>query len=92
MAIHEDDIRKIQEKYSAIKDCLSEKGRRIWAAVEASAYGYGGPTLVCKALSMSTATVYKGIRELKKPDISKGRIRSKGGGRKAYKETQPCIL
>lgn len=92
MAIHEDDIRKIQEKYSAIKDCLSEKGRRIWAAVEASAYGYGGPTLVCKALSMSTATVYKGIRELKKPDISKGRIRSKGGGRKAYKETQPGIL
>ena len=41
MAINEHDIRKIQEKYSSIKDCLSEKGRRIWAVVEATAYGYG---------------------------------------------------
>ena len=92
MAINEHDIRKIQEKYSSIKDCLSEKGRRIWAVVEATAYGYGGSTMLCKALAMSTATLSKGKRDLKNPDKNKGKIRAKGGGRKAYKVTQPGIL
>lgn len=92
MVRNEDNIRKIQEKYRAIKDCLSEKGRRIWAAVEASAYGHGGPTLICRALGMSAATVYKGIKELKNPNSHTGRIRAKGGGRKSYKITQPGIL
>ena len=74
MAINEHDIRKIQEKYSSIKDCLSEKGRRIWAVVEATAYGYGGSTMLCKALAMSTATLSKGKRDLKNPDKNKGKI------------------
>jgi hypothetical protein len=92
MAINEHDISKIREKYSNIKDCLSEKGRRIWAVVEATAYGYGGSTLLCKALAMSTATLSKGKRDLKNPNKNKGKIREKGGGRKAYKVTQPGIL
>ena len=92
MTIYKDDIIKSQKKYSGIKDCLSEKGRRIWAAVEATAHGYGGVTLICKALNMSTATVYKGIKELKNPNKYKGRIRAKGGGRKSYKVTQLGIL
>jgi len=92
MAIHEHGIRKIEGKYSSIKDCLSERGRRIWAAVEATTYGYGGSTLVCKALGMSTATLSKGKRDLKNPNKNKGKIRAKGGGRKAYKVTQPGIL
>ena len=92
MAIHENDIRKTQEKYNGIKDCLSEKGRRIWAAIEATSYGYGGATLVCKAIGMSTATLYKGIKELKNPNPTPGRIRGKGAGRKSYKISQPGIL
>ena len=92
MAINEHDIRKIQEKYSSIKDCLSEKGRRIWAVVEATAYGYGGSTMLCKALAMSTATLSNGKRDLMNPDKIKGKIRAKGGGRKAYKVTQRGIL
>ena len=74
MAIRENDIRKTQEKYSGIKDCLSEKGRRIWAAIEATSYGYGGATVVCKAIGMSTATLYKGIKELKNPNQTPHRL------------------
>lgn len=92
MTIQENDIRKIQEKYRVIRDYLSEKGRRIWAAMEAVAYGYGGATLICKALGMSTATVHKGIKELKSPTKNSDRIRVKGGGRKPYQLTQPGIL
>ena len=61
MAIHEDDIIKTRDKYNSIKDCLSEKGRRLWAAIEATAYGYGGSTLVCKAIGISTASRVRGV-------------------------------
>jgi len=92
MAIHEDDIIKTRDKYNSIKDCLSEKGRRLWAAIEATAYGYGGSTLVCKAIGMSTATLSKGLKELKNPKKDLGRIRAPGGGRKSYQKSQPGIL
>ena len=72
---------------------MSEKGKRLWAAVEVRAYGRGGVTLVCKATGMSTATVCKGVKELKTgnntPD---GRIRQQGGGRKSTKVKQPGLL
>lgn len=92
MAIHEYDIRKTQEKYNGIKDCLSEKGRRIWTAIEATAYGYGGATVIFKALGMPTATLCKGIKELKNLNKTPGIIRTKGAGRKSYKISRPGIL
>ncbi len=64
MAISKEEILIVKSKFFAIRDCLSEKGNRLWAAVEARAYGRGGVTLVCKATGMSTATVCKGVKEL----------------------------
>ena len=80
MAISENEIEQTRYKYSNIKDCLNEKGRRVWAAIEATAYGRGGVTLVCKATGISTATLYKGLRELNTQDANIGRVRKKGGG------------
>ena len=31
----------IVEKYAAIEACLDERGRRVWAATESRAIGYG---------------------------------------------------
>jgi len=92
VAISENEIEQTRYKYSNIKDCLNEKGRRVWAAIEATAYGRGGVTLVCKATGISTATLYKGLRELNTQDADIGRVRKKGGGRKSYKVTQPGII
>jgi len=92
MSIHQNDIIKTKEKYNSIQDCLNEKGRRIWAAVESRSYGYGGATVVCKALGMSTATLYKGIKELKSTNTTSGRVRAIGAGRKSSKVNQPGIV
>ena len=92
MAVSEDEINIIKVKYRVIKNCLSEKGRRLWAAVEANAYGWGGVTLVCKASGLSNATVHRGMRDLLNPSIHNDRVRQKGGGRKSLKEKQPGIL
>ena len=42
MGVTTEDIEHVKLKYIGIKGCLSEKGRRLWAAVEAKAYGRGG--------------------------------------------------
>ncbi len=41
---------------------------------------------------ISSATLYRGIRELSNGNINTGRIRKNGGGRRSYKITQPGIL
>ncbi len=91
MAVNEEEIILLKEKYLAIKSCLNEKGRRLWAAVEARSYGRGGIFLVCKATGISNATIHKGLKELDSPfDVD--RVRKKGGGRKRKTEEHPDLL
>ena len=92
MTILKDEISVIQSKYHAIKDCLSEKGKRLWAAVEVRAYGRGGVTLVCKATGISTATVCKGVKELKAGKAPDGRIRQQGGVESRLKSSSLVCL
>jgi len=46
MSIKQEEIDLFREKYLTLKSSLNEKGRRLWAAVEAQSYGRGGITLV----------------------------------------------
>ena len=57
MAITKKEIEQTQYKYESIQDCLSEKGCRIWATVEAITYGRGGIKLICEATGISTAHI-----------------------------------
>ncbi len=84
---------KVREKYLAISFCLNEKSRRLWAATEARAYGYGGISLVSKAIGMSNKTIDRGLKELKDSDaITKREVRVKGAGRKRFKDKSPELL
>lgn len=84
----------LSEKYKAIKSCLNEKGKRLWAAVEVSSYeGRGGFNAVCIATGLSTATVSKGLRELKVAAHSKmDGVRESGGGREKISRRFPGVL
>lgn len=83
---------EIYAKYAAIRPCLSELGRRIWAASEARSYGRGGIALVCKATGMSNKTIHKGLKDIEsQPITQEGRSRRAGGGRKKITETQQGI-
>jgi len=83
-----DNINIVRRKFEALEGCLTEKGRRLWAAAEATSYGRGGINLVCRATGISNATVQNGVKELKDPTLSTSkRVRHIGGGRKKASST-----
>jgi hypothetical protein len=68
---------------------LDEKQRRLHAGLEAYKLGYGGDEKVADLLGIERHTVAKGRRELLGGDISTGRIRRAGGGRKSQEKKRP---
>ncbi len=81
----------IVEKYAAIAPVLDERARRLWAATESRAIGYGGDALVSAATGLARETIRKGRRELEQGIEVTGRVRRAGAGRPGIKSTQPGI-
>ena len=83
----------LKQKFAALLPALNERGRRVAAAAEARALGYGGVAQVARASGVSVRTIWRGLRELKTPgrrlDVS--RVRRPGGGRKSRVETEPRL-
>jgi len=50
-------VERIRAKYAALVEQLNERGRRRWAAVEASSLGWGGITAVAEATGISDRTI-----------------------------------
>ena len=87
------DARLCRAKYKALAPTLTERARRIWAATEARAAGWGGITGVARATGISAATIQRGLHELKaRRPLTPGRIRRPGGGRKATLAKDPTLL
>ncbi len=78
-------------KYAAIGGVLNERARRLWAATESRAIGYGGDSLVSSATGLARATISSGRRELDAGVEPRGRVRSRGAGRPSLQQTQPGI-
>jgi hypothetical protein len=82
----------IREKFRSLASRFDEHTRRIWAATEASAQGYGGISLVARATNLSRRAILVGLREIKTGNIlPEGRVRRPGGGRKSGVEHQPDL-
>ena len=81
----------IVEKYAAVEAFLDERGRRIWAAAESRAIGYGGDALVSDATGLSRPTIRAGRREIETGAALPGRIRRPGAGRPGIEQSQPGI-
>ena len=81
----------IVEKYAAVEAFLDERGRRIWAAAESRAIGYGGDALVSDATGLSRPTIRAGRREIESGATLPGRIRRPGAGRPGIEQSQPGI-
>jgi hypothetical protein len=74
----------LARKFELLACVLDERTRRLVAAAEAQAIGFGGVTAVARASGLSRGTVMRGMTELKTvPKPSRGqRIRREGGGRR----------
>ena len=82
-----DEVARIRRKYKALGPVLNERARKLWAAAEADAIGYGGISRVVTATGLSWPTVVKGIGELAEQPatgtaLGAERIRRPGGGDK----------
>jgi hypothetical protein len=78
-------IQSIRQKYDAVQEVLHERGRRVWAASEALQLGWGGISLIEKAIGLSHTTIRRGLREIqsgKAKKLSPKQSRLHGGGRK----------
>ena len=79
----------IRRKYVALEPALNERTRRLWAAAESQAIGYGGDALVAAATGLARDIIRAGRKELENEVTSGSRQRRPGGGRKSLAETQP---
>ncbi len=87
------DIETVRAKYAVLAPELTERTRRLWAATEARALGYGGIATVERATGVSRSTITRGLRELELGEtLGPGRTRRTGGGRKKATKKDPGLL
>jgi hypothetical protein len=87
--IDRDDIRL---RWQQTAPLLDERARRLFAANEAMAHGYGGVMAVSVATGLARSTIHRGIREVR--SAANGvvkRVRRPGAGRKTAVTHQPGL-
>ena len=83
----------LRERQSAMLPQLDERQRRLFAAAEAKAAGYGGIAAVSRVTHIAASTIGRGLRDLEAAVVPlPGRVRRPGGGRKSLSVTDPRLL
>ena len=81
----------IVEKYAAVSPALDERGRRLWAAAESRAIGYGGDAVVSAATGLARQTIRRGRLEIAAGVEVTRRVRRPGAGRPRLAAAQPGL-
>ena len=82
----------IKERFARVAGSLDERSRRLVAASEALALGWGGISATSRATGLSRAAIRCGIAELQgAASAAPGRIRRAGGGRKKTVDIDPTL-
>jgi transposase len=71
---------------------LNEKTSRLFLAVLALIFGYGGISELSKLSGISKTTISKGIDEINEDNVEPDRIRKAGGGRKPKIEEDKTLI
>lgn len=88
----------IERRFRSLSAFLDERMRRLVAAAESEAIGYGGVSAVARATGVSRRAIAEGVKELKRRQVtrqsrsSQVRIRRKGAGRKRVIEKDLTLL
>jgi hypothetical protein len=80
--------------YALLREALNERQWRLYVALEAQKYGYGGISRVAREARTTRATIQKGIAELQQGQVYRDgeRIRGVGGGRKPLTAHDPTLI
>jgi hypothetical protein len=83
----------IAQRFADVGPEFNERQRRLWAAAEARALGYGGVAAVSRATGISQDTIGRGKRELQDGErLAGGRVRREGAGRPRLTDADPTVL
>ena len=80
----------IRERFTAVSPQLDERARRLLAATEARAAGYGGIAAASQATGITPSTIGRGLQDLA-AETPPGRVRRPGGGRKPLAADDPTL-
>lgn len=86
------DRQGIQRRWDADGSKRDERGRRVFAASEARAAGYGGIAATSEITGIARSTIGRGLKELDMPSPPHGRVRREGGGPRLLTERDPTLL
>jgi DNA-binding transcriptional ArsR family regulator len=91
--IDEDEVRR---HYTTLRPSLDERGRRLFAASQVRALGYGGIAAVARATGIAPSTIGRGLKELDQVGgiaaPAAERVRRPGGGRKRLSDTDATLV
>ena len=61
------DKSPLRTRYEALRSSLNERGRRLNAAAEAKAAGYGGIAAAARVTKVARSTIGRGLKDLQDP-------------------------
>lgn len=88
----------IQRRFRSLSPFLDERMRRLVAAAESEAIGYGGVSAVARATGVSRRAITEGVKELSRRRVAHkappvpSRIRRIGAGRKRTADKDPSLV
>jgi hypothetical protein len=85
-------VAELTAKFRAVWPLLDERTRRLMAASEAVALGYGGVSLVHRACGLSRNAIMRGMEEIDAGQVVESRTRRPGAGRKPLTAADPRLL
>jgi hypothetical protein len=86
------DENAIKIRSEAVWHQLDERGRRLSAAAEAKAAGYGGISATARATKVARSTIGRGLKDLRDPGSLTGKVRRKGAGSPQLTQKDPTLL
>jgi hypothetical protein len=92
------DTTHLKQRFDQLAPYLDERLRRLWAAAEANALGFGGAVAVERCTGVSRRAIRVGSRELAMCNTEEsrcagqGRVRRAGGGRRKATDKNPGLL
>ena len=94
MAFPEGVRGQLAVRFEVLLPHLNERQRRLMCATEARLLGHGGIRAVARAAKVSETTVRRGVLELESGELelSEGRVRRPGWGRKRAEEVNSGVL
>src|SRR5215471_14008977 len=82
----------MRARYLALRPFLDERQRRLFAAAEARAAGWGGVSAASRATGIARSTIDRALDDLDAGLAADDRVRRVGGGRKELTTIDPELV